>query len=126
MRKIILTITAATTLFSCTNNKGYDVTPSKPNVSNHDLYSTNTVNTFVSCAKDTVGVITVSAPLFAGSAVQCYDFTPNGVWSVTNNNATIDTNGILRGISIGSDTILYTVNGIQAILPIQIKKLGKI
>ena len=36
----------------------------------------------------------------------------NGVWSVANNHATIDSFGIITGLSIGLDTVIYTVNNI--------------
>ena len=55
-----------------------------------------------------IGAITGPATVCAGSAAAYTDTTAGGAWSVTNGHATM-AGGVLTGVSLGTDTIVYTV-----------------
>ena len=55
------------------------------------------------------GTITASEPtLCLGSTMTLIDGAAGGVWSVKNSNLTITGTGLVSGITIGTDTVLYT------------------
>jgi PKD repeat protein len=65
------------------------------------IESTSTVNNIIA------GVTTVSV----GSTIQLTNDTPNGLWSSFNTSvATVNTNGIVTGVSAGVDTLSYMVS----------------
>jgi choice-of-anchor A domain-containing protein len=69
-----------------------------------------TVNNCVPCALPVVGAITGANQVLVGTTIQLNDTTANGVWSSSNTNiATVNSSGVVTGISAGSVTITYTV-----------------
>jgi uncharacterized repeat protein (TIGR01451 family) len=44
-----------------------------------------------------------------GSTDTLSDIIPGGVWSVSNSHATITSGGVLTGVSVGVDTVVYTL-----------------
>ncbi len=57
----------------------------------------------------TGGAITGPANICIGSLVPYTDATTGGVWSITNTHATITLSGVVNPVSVGADTIVYTV-----------------
>ncbi len=64
-----------------------------------------TIDTFPSA-----GVITGTTIVCPGASIALSDAITWGTWSVTNSNATVSGWGIINGISMGIDTIIYTVS----------------
>jgi len=58
------------------------------------------------------GTITGLSSVCAGSTIALTDGATDGVWKVTNANATISVSGIVSGSAAGNDSVLYTVNNI--------------
>jgi len=58
------------------------------------------------------GTITGAAALCPGSSITLTDTIPGGTWSARNAHATVDTTGLVTGVTAGRDTILYSVSNI--------------
>lgn len=58
------------------------------------------------------GTIMGPSSVCPGAAISLTDPAPGGVWSCSNTSATIDGSGIVTGVSVGIDTVIYTVNNI--------------
>lgn len=57
------------------------------------------------------GIVAAFTSLCAGTTVHLTDATTGGVWSSTNTSiATVNTTGLVTGLSSGTDTILYTLS----------------
>jgi hypothetical protein len=56
-----------------------------------------------------VAAITGNTTVVTGGTTQLSDATPGGVWSSNSANATVDANGLVKGVSVGNATISYTV-----------------
>ena len=57
----------------------------------------------------TGGTITGPANVCIGNLIPYTDATTGGVWSMTNAHATISLSGVVSPVSVGADTIVYTV-----------------
>ncbi len=72
--------------------------------------STATFNFGVS-STPSAGVITGATSVCAGNTITIADATPGGSWTSSNTSiATINTSGIISGVSAGTDTIYYIVS----------------
>ena len=71
--------------------------------------STSAVSTVTVNTSPSAGVIIGPASICAGTFVVLSDATTGGVWSITNSHATLSGTGLLTGVSVGLDTIKYTI-----------------
>ena len=55
-----------------------------------------------------------------GNTVALIETTPGGSWSASNENVSVDGSGNVRGVTAGSSTISYTVNGCSVTYPMQV------
>ena len=56
------------------------------------------------------GVITGPAAVCIGATISLTDATvPGGTWSATNGNATVNSTGVVTGVTAGTDNIVYTI-----------------
>ena len=83
------------------------------------LYSmTNTCGTVSSSMPITVvnfptaGVISGPSMVCDGSAITLLDSAPGGIWAASNGNATLLAPGIVSGVTVGTDTIFYSVTNV--------------
>ncbi|MCD6010698.1 MAG: surface protein [Flavipsychrobacter sp.] len=75
------------------------------------------------------GVITGTDSVCVGAIVALADTAAGGVWNVSNANASISTSGIVSGLSVGIDTVYYTVTrdgcSAAAMLPVKVIPLSE-
>ena len=57
------------------------------------------------------GTISGGSIVCVGSGITLTDATPGGTWYVSNSNAFVAGPGIIDGITVGIDTVFYTVSG---------------
>jgi uncharacterized protein YjdB len=57
------------------------------------------------------GTITGGSIVCVGSGITLTDAIPGGTWYVSNSNASVAGPGIIDGITVGIDTVFYTVSG---------------
>ena len=116
----VITLTDAATggVWSATNTNatvtGGVVTGVSTGVDTIMYTVTNTCGTDISSKIITINTVpsagTISGPsaVCTGTVIALTDAATGGVWSVTNTHATV-TGGVVTGISVGVDTIMYTV-----------------
>jgi uncharacterized protein YjdB len=63
----------------------------------------------IECTAPVVAPITGITSVCVGSATQLSSTTVGGIWSSNNASATVDANGLVTGVSVGSATISYAV-----------------
>ena len=68
------------------------------------VYVTVTVS-----SSPTVAAVTGNASLCVNSTTTLTDVTSGGIWTSSNANATVNASGVVTGVSLGKDTISYTV-----------------
>lgn len=68
--------------------------------------------TLVTRALPTVAAITGPSSVCPGSTITLANTTPSGIWGITNDNASINSSGVVNGLLVGNDTATYTVTNI--------------
>lgn len=58
------------------------------------------------------GIITGPGAVCEDGAIKLTDTVGRGIWSVTNGKAAVNTSGLVRGLTPGIDTIIYTVHNL--------------
>lgn len=116
---ITLTDTASGCTWSATNSRatisGGTVSGIATGIDTINYSMTNSCGTSVATHIVTInplpvsGVISGLSIICPGSPITLTDTTSGGIWSVTNSLATISTGGIVSGVTLGFDTISYTV-----------------
>ena len=60
-------------------------------------------------APPSAGVISGTSTVCAGGSVTLSETASGGIWSASNGNATVSAGGVVNGVTVGTDTISYTV-----------------
>ncbi len=71
--------------------------------------NTNILHTVTVQSTPTVASIIGLATVCPAASTTLYDATPGGIWSMSNTHASVNTTGMITGITSGSDTAYYTV-----------------